>query len=72
VAEITDDYGVVAQELVYYRWQGEEEAYKLKKIKQIIAKGHDEDYSELRDEYINIREILSAYTIKPRFLNRII
>ena len=70
VAEINDDYGFKAEELVYYRWQGEEEAFKLKKIKQIIAKGRDEDYSELRGDYINIREILSAYTIKPEVLEQ--
>ena len=70
VAEINDDYGFEAEELVYYRWQGEEEAFKLKKIKQIIAKGRDEDYSELRGDYINIREIMSAYTIKPEVLEQ--
>ena len=70
VSEINDDYGFKAEELVYYRWQGEEEAFKLKTIKRIIEKGRDEIFSELRDEYIRVREILSAYTIKPEVLEQ--
>jgi len=60
VYSTNDILGLQADEFIAYRSAGKEDNFKYKKLMGIIKANHQEIYSEVFEEYINIGEILGA------------
>ena len=60
VYKINESIGLTADEYIAYRRDGKEDNFKYKKLMGILRAKHQEIYSEVFEEYVNIDEILGT------------